>query len=128
MVLTSCGSSGDVNPIVALGLGLRARGHDVAFVFEERLCASVGRLGFAARSMSGNLEDFFRAHLATFFVRAFRKRLRRPRDSLSGSTWFRTFAPRSTSFSMPVVERISWLLPGCIMRRPPRQSLPVFPG
>jgi UDP:flavonoid glycosyltransferase YjiC (YdhE family) len=63
IVLTSSGSSGDVNPIVALGLGLRARGHDVAFVLEERLCGSVAQLGFNARAMSGDLDEFFRANV-----------------------------------------------------------------
>jgi UDP:flavonoid glycosyltransferase YjiC (YdhE family) len=69
IVLTSSGSSGDVNPLVALGLGLRARGYDVVFVLEARLRASLLRLGFDARVMSGDLDAFFAVHLGAI-VRA----------------------------------------------------------
>jgi len=34
IVITTFGSSGDLNPFLALGLGLRARGHDVRFATE----------------------------------------------------------------------------------------------
>jgi UDP:flavonoid glycosyltransferase YjiC (YdhE family) len=52
-----------VNPVVALGLGLRARGHDVIFVLEHRLRSTIEQLGFVPRPMSGNLDEFFRAYL-----------------------------------------------------------------
>jgi len=41
IVLTTYGSSGDLNPIVALGLGLQARGHAVVIAVEEAHRAAV---------------------------------------------------------------------------------------
>ena len=49
IVITSWGSFGDVNPYLALGLGLRARGHDVVLCmppYYEPVVRSAG-LGFA---------------------------------------------------------------------------------
>ncbi|NCW45858.1 MAG: glycosyltransferase, partial [Gemmatimonadaceae bacterium] len=49
IVITSWGSFGDVNPYLALGLGLRARGHDVVLCmppYYEPVVRSTG-LGFA---------------------------------------------------------------------------------
>ncbi len=42
IVLTTYGSSGDLNPIVALGLGLQARGHAVLIAVEEAHRPAVG--------------------------------------------------------------------------------------
>src|SRR5918911_446946 len=54
IVITTFGSSGDLNPFLALALGLRARGHDVVFAIEEGFLASVESAGFAVRPMAGD--------------------------------------------------------------------------
>lgn len=54
IVLTTFGSSGDINPFVALGLGLRARGHDVVFAVEDSFRDLVERAGFPVAHLSGD--------------------------------------------------------------------------
>jgi rhamnosyltransferase subunit B len=54
IVVTTIGSSGDLNPFIALGLGLRARGHDVLFAVENRMCSPLQALGFATAHLSGD--------------------------------------------------------------------------
>jgi len=71
IVLTSSGSTGDVNPIVAVAVELHARGHRVSLVLEQRLCASIARLGIAVRPMAGDLDAFFRKHIGTILRAAF---------------------------------------------------------
>jgi rhamnosyltransferase subunit B len=56
IVITSYGSSGDLNPFLALGLGLRARGHDVLYAVEERFHAVIAQAGFATHHLTGDLE------------------------------------------------------------------------
>jgi rhamnosyltransferase subunit B len=54
IVITTFGSSGDINPFIALGIGLRARGHDVVFAVEASACASVAAAGFPIYRLSGD--------------------------------------------------------------------------
>jgi UDP:flavonoid glycosyltransferase YjiC (YdhE family) len=54
IVVTTFGSSGDINPYIALGLGLRERGHDVVFAVEENARPMVAAAGFATRHLTGD--------------------------------------------------------------------------
>jgi rhamnosyltransferase subunit B len=56
IVITSYGSSGDLNPFLALGLGLRARGHTVLFAVEERFHTVLTQAGFVTYHLTGDLE------------------------------------------------------------------------
>ena len=56
IVLTALGSSGDVNPYVALGLGLHARGHDVRFAVEPEFRAAADRAGFVVSPLTSRAE------------------------------------------------------------------------
>jgi len=56
IVLTTYGSSGDLNPIVALGLGLQARGHAVLIAVEEAHRPSVAAAGLAVHPLPGDNE------------------------------------------------------------------------
>jgi UDP:flavonoid glycosyltransferase YjiC (YdhE family) len=55
IVITSYGSSGDLNPFLALGLGLRARGHTVLFAVEERFHTVLTQAGFVTYHLTGDL-------------------------------------------------------------------------
>jgi UDP:flavonoid glycosyltransferase YjiC (YdhE family) len=54
IVITTFGSTGDVNPFIALGIGLRARGHDVVFAVEDNARANVAAAGFPIYPLSGD--------------------------------------------------------------------------
>jgi rhamnosyltransferase subunit B len=54
VVLTTFGSSGDINPFVALGLGLRARGHEVVFAIEDGFRGLVEQAGFPVAHLAGD--------------------------------------------------------------------------
>jgi UDP:flavonoid glycosyltransferase YjiC (YdhE family) len=54
IILTTFGSSGDINPFVALGLGLRARGHEVIFAVEEGFRRVVEAAGFPVAHLAGD--------------------------------------------------------------------------
>lgn len=56
ILLTTHGSSGDLNPFLALGYGLRARGHDVRFAVPDRLAVTVTAEGFAVQRLSDEEE------------------------------------------------------------------------
>ncbi len=56
IVLTTYGSSGDLNPIVALGLGLQARGHAVLIAVEEAHRPAVAAAGLAVHPLPGDNE------------------------------------------------------------------------
>lgn len=57
ILLTSFGSSGDLNPFLAIGLGLRARGHQVTFAVEGNFQQQVNALGFPVAPLTGNAES-----------------------------------------------------------------------
>lgn len=56
ILLTTFGSSGDLNPFLAVGLGLRARGHEVTFVVERNFQQPVNALGFPVALLTGDAE------------------------------------------------------------------------
>ncbi len=56
LVMTTFGSTGDLNPFIALGLALRVRGHDVIFAVEANFQKQLTLLGFPVRLLTGNQE------------------------------------------------------------------------
>jgi len=54
IVLTTYGSSGDLHPMIAVGLGLQARGHDVRVAVEGLHRATVEATGLAVYSLPGD--------------------------------------------------------------------------
>ena len=54
IVVTTFGSTGDLNPFIALGLALRSNGHDVLFAVEANFQQQVSLLGFPLRILTGN--------------------------------------------------------------------------
>src|SRR5215831_9120146 len=54
IVLTTFGSSGDINPYIALAFGLRARGHEVTFAVEDCFRDLVERVGFHVAHLAGD--------------------------------------------------------------------------
>jgi UDP:flavonoid glycosyltransferase YjiC (YdhE family) len=51
IVITTFGSTGDLNPFIALGLALRSNGHDVLFAIEANLEQWLSTLGFPDREI-----------------------------------------------------------------------------
>lgn len=56
IVVTTFGSTGDLNPFIALGLALRSNGHDVLFAVEANFQQQLGLLGFPVRLLTGDQE------------------------------------------------------------------------
>jgi UDP:flavonoid glycosyltransferase YjiC (YdhE family) len=52
IVLTTHGSSGDLNPFLALGLGLRERGHEVRFALSQPLVCRAEAAGFPVHRLA----------------------------------------------------------------------------
>jgi rhamnosyltransferase subunit B len=55
IVLTTFGTAGDINPFIALGIGLRARGHEVIFALEEGVRAQIEVADFSLFPLSGDI-------------------------------------------------------------------------
>lgn len=55
IILSTFGSSGDLNPFLALGLALRARGHDIRFAVQDNFRSTAEALGFPVDLLSGNV-------------------------------------------------------------------------
>lgn len=55
LLVSTFGSSGDLNPFLALGLRLRERGHVVRFAVQEPFRPTVEALGFPVDLLSGNV-------------------------------------------------------------------------
>ena len=55
IVLSTFGSTGDLNPFIALGLALRERKHEVIFAVQDLFAPVVRSQGFALRHLSGNV-------------------------------------------------------------------------
>ena len=51
IVLTSVGSLGDLHPFIAIGLGLKARGHDAVIATGERFRSKIAALGLGFRPL-----------------------------------------------------------------------------
>ncbi|AKL68951.1 glycosyltransferase [Streptomyces goshikiensis] len=60
VTLLSVGSRGDVQPFVALGIGLKARGHDVTLAAPATLRPLVERAGLTYKLSPGDPDGFFR--------------------------------------------------------------------
>ena len=75
IVITTFGSSGDLNPLVAIALGLRVRGHTVTFVVDASLLAPVQSFGFATYTLPGDLNTVYAKHTKAFFGGTFPARL-----------------------------------------------------
>jgi UDP:flavonoid glycosyltransferase YjiC (YdhE family) len=56
LVVTTFGSTGDLNPFIALGVALRSRGHEVLFAVEANLQPQLSLLGFAVHLLTGDQE------------------------------------------------------------------------
>lgn len=56
IVVTTFGSTGDLNPFIALGLALRSRGHDVLFAVEANFQQQLSLLEFPVRLLTGDQE------------------------------------------------------------------------
>ena len=54
IVITTFGSTGDLNPFVALGLALRSNGHDVLFAVEANFEQRLSPLGFPVEVLTGD--------------------------------------------------------------------------
>ena len=57
IVVTTFGSTGDLNPFIALGIALRSRGHDVLFAVEANFEPQLSLLGFPVRLLTGDQEQ-----------------------------------------------------------------------
>ncbi len=61
ILLVSHGTRGDVQPIVALGVALRARGHVIQFVVPANFVAWIRNFGFDTQSDGIDVEDLLRS-------------------------------------------------------------------
>ncbi len=55
LIISTMGSSGDLHPFIALGLGLRQRGHAAIFAVEDDFAPRLRAEGFEARHLSGDM-------------------------------------------------------------------------
>jgi UDP:flavonoid glycosyltransferase YjiC (YdhE family) len=63
IVITTFGSAGDINPFIALGIGLRAWGHDVVFAVEDNARTDVATAGFPICPLSGDALGLIHDHV-----------------------------------------------------------------
>jgi UDP:flavonoid glycosyltransferase YjiC (YdhE family) len=66
IVISTVGSAGDLNPFLALGLGLRERGHDVLFAVEDRMSRAIREAGFPIHPLAGDGQEIFEQYSAEF--------------------------------------------------------------
>ena len=65
IVLSTFGSTGDLNPFIALGLVLRERKHEVIFAVQDLFAPVVANQGFVVRHLSGNVVAALAEHGAS---------------------------------------------------------------
>lgn len=70
ILITTFGSSGDLNPFVAIGLGLRARGHQVTYAVEDNFQPQLRALGFPIAPLTGRAEQALMEQAHTLVSRA----------------------------------------------------------
>lgn len=70
ILLTTFGSTGDLNPFLAIGLGLRTRGHQVTFAVERNFQQHVEALGFPVAPLTGDAEAALMGHAPTLVRRS----------------------------------------------------------
>ena len=56
IVITTFGSTGDLNPFIALGIALCARGHNVLFAVEANFQPRLSQLDFPVQLLIGDQE------------------------------------------------------------------------
>src|SRR5947209_12450978 len=96
IVVTTFGSTGDLNPFIALGFALRARGHDVIFAVEANFEPQLNLLGFPVRLLTGDQEKA----LAPFRTRSLTLPSRLTRyHSYWTNTFFRPFPEKLLNFA-----------------------------
>ena len=61
VLLAPCGTRGDVQPVIALAVGLRARGHTASFVAPSNFLSWIRAYGFEAASIGVDFEELLRA-------------------------------------------------------------------
>jgi rhamnosyltransferase subunit B len=66
IVISTVGSAGDLNPFLALGLGLRERGHDVLYAVEERMSPAIREAGFPIHPLAGDGQESFEQYSDQF--------------------------------------------------------------
>jgi UDP:flavonoid glycosyltransferase YjiC (YdhE family) len=59
IVVTTFGSTGDLNPFIALALALRSRGHDVHFAVEANFASQLRLLEFPVHLLTGDQRHTF---------------------------------------------------------------------
>ncbi len=57
IIVSTFGSTGDLNPFIALGVALRDRGHEVIFAVQDLFAPVASGQGFAVRHLSGNVVE-----------------------------------------------------------------------
>ena len=62
LTLIAFGTRGDITPYVALGIRLRAEGHDVCLVSHPEFESAAERHGLAFRAVPGSFQDFIATH------------------------------------------------------------------
>ncbi|HKF38949.1 MAG TPA: glycosyltransferase [Ktedonobacteraceae bacterium] len=62
IVITTFGSTGDLNPFIALGLALRSNGHEAVFAVEANFEQQVSSLGFPVRLLTGDQAEALAPH------------------------------------------------------------------
>src|SRR3984893_16372621 len=65
IVISTIGVRGDLNPFIAIGKGLQARGHDLVFALEPALHAAVADEGFPFEQLTGDVLHALSPHLGT---------------------------------------------------------------
>lgn len=67
IVVTTFGSTGDLNPFIALALALRSRGHDVIFAVEANFQQQVSELGFPTHVLTGDQQKALASYSRQIF-------------------------------------------------------------
>ncbi len=124
IVITAFGSRGDVNPFIALGRRLKARGHKITFVLEEGMLPLVLLDGFKVRvlpspkpsaslnrMMAGKLKpfDFFKASMRDYFLPALRARIESLRAACAGADLLLSHALEYAAMSASELAHVSWV-------------------
>ena len=124
IVITAFGSRGDVNPFVALGKRLKARGHRVTFVLEGGMMPLVLLDGFDVhllpspkpsaslnRMMSGRLKpfDFFKASMRDYFLPAMRARIEALHAACKGADLLLAHALEYAAMTAADLTGVKWV-------------------
>jgi rhamnosyltransferase subunit B len=65
IIISTIGVRGDLNPFIAIGKGLQARGHDVAFALEPALQAGIAGEGLRFEHLTGDVLHALSPHLSS---------------------------------------------------------------